>query len=159
MMGATAVSDETKMAAYVARLPKRDRRELSRASPQTKWIMEATAEWYGFYVERAGGLGLPTKNTLHDAALLIPRAPLGSGTPPMADPPELAAAVEAALPRIRASRRRVLVTVERCAVHGLERAARQLRMSQSATRDYLNQARQSLADILRGQGWDIPQNE
>jgi glycyl-tRNA synthetase len=35
--------------AQVARLPKRDRRELSRASEQTKWIINATRDWYAFW--------------------------------------------------------------------------------------------------------------
>jgi hypothetical protein len=145
--------------AQTAKLPKRDRRELSRASEQTKWIINATRDWYAFYRSNSSGMGLPTETALHRAGLMLPRAPFNGGLPTMADPPALAAAVEKAMPQIRDSRRRVLIACERYAEQGLGRAARSLGMSENATSDYLKEARQSLADTLRGMGWKVPQAE
>jgi hypothetical protein len=156
---AEIVGAEAKMDAYLARLPKRDRRELSRASPQTRWIIDAVGEWYAFYQERASGLGLPSENTLHRAGLMIPRAPMTNGLPQMADPPARAAAVEAAMPKIQDSRRRVLIANERRAHVGLEAVAKALGMRYNEAKDYLAEARSALANILRGMGWDVPHDE
>jgi hypothetical protein len=156
---AIEVGEQAKWDSYLkgaAKLPKRDRRELSHASEQTRWIIEATRDWYAFYRSHTSGMGLPTETALHRAGLMLPRAPFNGGLPTMADPPRKAASVEAALPQIRESRRRVLIACERYAEQGLARAARQLGMSESSTTDYLKEARQSLADILRGMGWDVP---
>jgi len=158
---AVEVSEQAKMDIYVAqakRLPKSDRRELSRATAQTKWVMEATAEWYAYFHEGSGNTGLPTENVLHRAALLIPRSPVVGGTPHMEEPSARAAAVEAALPHIRESRRRVLIAVERHSSRGVEFAARRLGMSVRETTRYLCEARQSLADVMRGKGWLVPVN-
>lgn len=154
---AEAIGEDQKMQAYVQRLPKRDKRELSRASPQTKWIMTATAEWFGFYHMTLASLGLPRENWI--LRLWQPRAKYMNSVPKLPAPPELAAAVESALPHIRESRRRVLVVCEMYSERGIEFAAGRLRMSSNATSKYLEEARQSLADILRSAGWDVPQKQ
>jgi hypothetical protein len=159
---AVAVSEVEKMAAYdamVAKLPKRDRRNLSRASAQTKWIMEAVTRWFNFQQGgTATGLGLPSENVLHRAGLLIPRAPLRVVTP-IAEVPEIVSAVNNAVGSLLESRVRVLIAWERHGQYGTEYVANKLHMSSDATTRYLKQARQSLADILRGMGWRVPQGE
>lgn len=156
------IGERAKWDAYdarVAKMPKRDRRNLSAASPQTKWVIEAMRTWYGFYFERLAALGLPSKNTLHDAALLIPRAPLGNIMPMMPEPPSLAVAVENELPKIMESRRRVLIAYERYGDFGVDRVARELKMRTKETSRYLDEARQSMADLLRGAGWKVPHKD
>ncbi len=154
------VSEQAKWDAYearVAKLPKRDRRELSRASAQTKWIMNATAEWYGFYYVLLSSFGLPRENWI--TRLWEPRSKHMNCVPRLPEPSALAAAVEAALPHIRGSRRRVLLVVEWNAERGLAYSAHKLGMSVNATSKYLEEARQSLADILRAGGWKVPQKD
>lgn len=152
------VAEEAKMDAYLARvakLPKRDRRELSRASAQTKFIIDGMGEWAAYYLQYLGAIGLPRENVLYRAGLMLPRAPLGSVVL-MADPSELAAAFEAGLRLVKPSRSRVLIRNEELGHKGLETVAHDLGMSLPATSRYLNEARQMLADVLRGMGWKVP---
>jgi hypothetical protein len=157
------VTDELKWMAYeaqVAKRPKRDKRDLSRASEQTKWVMEAVTEWYNFQQGGgASGMGLPTENVLYRAGLMIPRAPLRATTPELQDVPERVKAVNIAIGQLLDSRRRVLMAWERHYGRGIEYAAHKLKMSPNATERYLRQARQSIADIMRGMGWKVPQPE
>jgi hypothetical protein len=138
--------------------PKRRMRSESRATDQTKWIMDATSEWWVHYGEGpARLLGVPTENVLYRAALLIPRHPGGQVVLP--DPSAIAAAVEKARQSVRASRWRVLVAHERHCSREIEFIARRLGMSVASTRDYLKEGRQALADVLRGMGWLVPIND
>ncbi len=159
---AIEVSEQAKWDAYqarVAKLPKRDRRNLSRASAQTKWIIEAVCEWYAHYVEMAKSLGLPTENVLYRAGLLIPRLPMGSAVPQMPEPSGLAAAVEKAMKELTQRRRDVVIACERYASWPMERAARHLGMEYGEFARELDGARQSLADMLRVMGWKVPHKE
>lgn len=150
---------DEKMDAYVARiasLPKRDRREMSRASEQTKWIIEAMSEWYGFYHEKLSSLGISPENWIN--RLWEPRQQFMNVIPHIPDPPPRAAAVEIALRSVRESRRRVLLICERHSGMGIEYAAHRLRMPPNKVSKYLEEGRQSLADTLRGMGWKVPVN-
>ena len=159
---AQIVSEEAKLAAYrvnVARLPKRDRRDLAAAGPQTRWIIDAVSEWFHFgYHAGRGPAGIPTENVLHRAALLLPRPPL-MGSAPIKDPPPLVLAVDKAIGELQDSRVRVLIACERAAGKGIEAAARDLGMSVDSTKRYLKQARDGLAHVLRGMGWKVPKEE
>jgi hypothetical protein len=154
---AIEVSEQAKWDAYLGRVgkaPKRDRRELSRASEQTRWVMAAMEEWYEFYHVRMAALGLPSENWI--CRLWQPRQQFMNVVPRLPEPSRLAAAVEAALPHIRDSRRRVLLVCQQHADRGLEYSARRLGMSANSAGHYLEEARQSLADILRAGGWKVP---
>jgi hypothetical protein len=156
---AIEVPEQDKWAAYearVAKAPKRDRRNLSRASEQTKWIINATAEWYAHYVEASKALGLPTENILYRAGLMIPRAPMGSSVPQMPEPSALAAAVEKAMRELSHRRREVVIACERFASFPMDRPARHLGMDAGEFCRELDGARQSLADMLRVTGWRVP---
>ena len=137
---------------------RRTAHELSNASTQTKWIMEATAQWWFEYGDdQAKLLGVPTKNILHNAALMIPRHH-GQGVA-IPEPGPLAKAVDTGLRRIRSSRSRVIIARERFGAWELERVARKLGMSATSTKNYLSEARHDLANVLRGMGWDVPTDQ
>ncbi len=160
---AIEVSEQAKWDAYearVAKLPKRDRRNMSRASEQTKWVMRAVSAWWNFRQGGgASGMGLPTETALHRAGLMLPRAPLRPTIPDLQDVPRRVSDVNAAVGQLMESRSRVLVGNERYGEFGIEYAAHKLRMSPMAMERYLRQARQSVADIMRGKGWKVPQPE
>lgn len=157
---AIEVSEATKWDQYLQAAKRPDKatnRELSRASDQTKWVMSAMQVWHEYYHDNLGAMGLSGENWIR--RLWQPRQKHMNSTPRLPEPPAIAAAVEAALPHIRPSRSRVLVACELFSERGVPYAAGRLKMSPQATSRYLEEARQSLADILRAGGWPVPHRD